>query len=76
MIPMRPYLIRAIYEWIVENEWTPYLVVDAEQDNVIVPQEFIKEGKIVLNIFPSAVRQLELGDEWVSFEARFSGRAF
>jgi stringent starvation protein B len=76
MILMRPYLTRAIYDWIIDNEWTPHLIVDAEVENVVIPREFVKEGKIVLNILPSAVKNLELGDDWINFEARFSGRPF
>ena len=76
MILMRPYLIRALYDWIVDNNWTPHLVVDSEIEDVQVPREFVKDGKIILNVLPSAVKNLELGDEWVTFEARFSGKPF
>ncbi len=71
----RPYLIRALYEWLVDNDLTPHLLVDTEQDFVTVPQEFVKEGRIVLNISPSAVKGLELGNKLISFNARFSGRS-
>jgi len=74
MTSNRPYLIRAIYEWIIDNGMTPYLLVMAEDAGVIVPQDFVEDGKIVLNISPTAVQNLELGDESVSFSARFSGR--
>jgi len=73
MTPMRPYLLRAIYEWIVDNNFTPYLLVDAEHSQVRVPRQHVRDGQIVLNISPTAVRQLELENEWISFTARFSG---
>ena len=75
MIFMRPYLVRALYDWITDNDWTPHLIVDAEIQGVEIPREFVQDGKIILNILPSAVKNLELGDEMVSFEARFSGKA-
>ena len=74
MSSSRPYLIRAMHEWIVDNGLTPYLLVDAQQDSVEVPTEFIEDGKIVLNVSPTAVEHLELGNDWISFQARFGGR--
>lgn len=77
-IPMtssRPYLIRAIYEWLLDNNLTPYLLVDATVEGVVVPRQFVENGKIVLNITPHAVQGLELGDSEVCFSARFSGQA-
>jgi stringent starvation protein B len=73
MTSNRPYLIRALYEWITDNGLTPHLLVNAEQADVEVPQQYINEGRIVLNINPSAVRGLQLGNEWIEFSARFSG---
>ncbi|MEE4377334.1 MAG: ClpXP protease specificity-enhancing factor [Candidatus Competibacteraceae bacterium] len=73
MTSNRPYLIRALYEWITDNNLTPYLLVDAEATDVQVPQQFVQEGRIVLNINPSAVQGLLLGNEFVEFSARFSG---
>lgn len=73
MTSSRPYLLRAIYDWIVDNGLTPYLLVDATQENVLVPTEHVKDGQIVLNISPSAVLNLLMNDEAVSFNARFSG---
>jgi stringent starvation protein B len=70
----RPYLLRAIYEWIVDNNLTPYLLVDAEHPHVVVPLEHVNNGKIVLNIAPAAVQNLDLAGEEVSFNARFSGK--
>lgn len=73
MTPSRPYLIRALYEWIVDNGMTPYVLVDAENEQVVVPQQFVENGKIVLNINPGAVQNLELGNGFVEMDARFSG---
>jgi stringent starvation protein B len=70
----RPYLLRALYEWIVDNDCTPHVIVDAERPGVDVPQEYIKDGQIVLNLSPTAVIELQLGDEAVSFNGRFGGR--
>lgn len=71
----RPYFVRAIYDWLSDNAQTPYLVVDAEYEDVYVPQHLVENGKIVLNISMSAVRELDLGNDAVSFSARFNGRA-
>ncbi len=76
MTSTRPYLLRALYEWIVDNGMTPYLLVDAEYDQVHVPSQYIDNGRIVLNVSPSAVRGLDLGNEGVLFSARFSGKPF
>ena len=73
MIPNRPYLIRAVYQWIVDNDWTPHLQVDANYPGVDVPFEYVQEGVIVLNTAPSAVQGLELANDWISFRARFQG---
>ncbi len=73
LTPTKPYLIRAFYEWILDNDLTPHLMVDAEIQGVQVPVEFISDGQIVLNIADSAVKSLELGNEWVYFSARFGG---
>ncbi len=74
MTSNRPYLIRAIYEWLADNRLTPHLLVDAEADQVVVPGQYAQDGRIVLNIGPSAVQGLELGNEMISFNARFGGR--
>ena len=73
MTSNRPYLIRALYEWIVDNDMTPHLLVDAAGDQVVVPEQFVQDGRIVLNISPDAVRDLELGNEAILFGARFGG---
>lgn len=69
----RPYLIRALYEWIVDNDCTPHILVNAEYPAVQVPQGFANDGQIVLNISPSAVRHLQMDNDAVSFEGRFGG---
>ena len=69
----RPYLIRALYEWIVDNDCTPHMLVNAEYPSVRVPQGFASDGQIVLNVSPSAVRNLHMDNEAVSFEGRFGG---
>lgn len=76
MTSNRPYLIRALYEWLVDNDLTPYLLVDANHEAVHVPTRYVEEGRIVLNVSPSAVRDLSLGNDLVAFEARFGGSAF
>lgn len=76
MTPNRPYLLRAFYEWIVDNNLTPYLVVDATMTGVKVPTQHVQNGQIVLNINPSAVGNLLLGNDAVTFSARFGGSPF
>jgi len=73
MTSLKPYLIRSIYEWIIDNQLTPHLLVDAENSNAILPQEYIEDGKIVLNLRPQAIQGLILGNEEIQFNARFSG---
>ncbi len=70
----RPYLLRGIYDWLTDNEQTPYLLVDAEAEGVIVPIEHVQDGKIILNISLTATRDLELTNDGVSFNARFGGK--
>jgi len=71
----KPYLFRAIYDWLLDNGATPYLLVDASQAGVDVPVEHVKDGQIVLNIDPNAVHHFVADNEAVSFSARFSGTA-
>ena len=73
MTSTRPYLIRALYEWIEDNGLTPHILVDAEAPGVTVPKQHIREGQIVLNINSSAVRDLRLGNDWIEFSARCVG---
>ena len=74
MTPLKPYLIRSIYEWIVDNQLTPHLLVDANNSNALFPLDFIEDGKIVLNIRPEAIQGLLLGNDNIEFNARFSGK--
>ena len=73
MTSHRPYLLRALYEWIADNDMTPHLLVDAGQPGVQVPSHTVKDGKVVLNIAARAVASLELGNDAVRFTARFGG---
>ena len=75
MTSSRPYLVRAMYQWIVDNGMTPHLLVNAEYEHCQVPTGHINDGKIVLNIAPMAVQGLTLGDDEISFSARFGGKA-
>lgn len=69
----RPYLIRALYEWIIDNNMTPYILVNAMAEGARVPEQFIEDGKIILNISPNATQELILGNQFIEFSARFSG---
>ncbi|MGB0459284.1 MAG: ClpXP protease specificity-enhancing factor [Porticoccaceae bacterium] len=69
----RPYLLSAFYEWIVDCDCTPYIAVDAHHSGVEVPQEFVTDGQIVLNIAPRAVSNFELNHQFVAFTTRFGG---
>jgi len=73
MTSHRPYLLRALYEWISDNDMTPHLLVDAGQPGVQVPSHTVRDGKVVLNIAARAVASLELGNDAVRFTARFGG---
>jgi len=75
MTSNRPYMIRALYEWITDNRMTPHLLVDATHPQAVVPTRFIQDGKIVLNISPTAARALVLGNGAIEFGARFGGVA-
>jgi stringent starvation protein B len=70
----KPYLLRALYEWCTDNGFTPHIVVKADT-STRVPREFVRDGEIVLNISFAATSQLKMGNEWVEFSARFSGRS-
>jgi stringent starvation protein B len=71
----RPYIMRALYEWIVDNNFTPYVLVDASVADVVVPQQFVKDNQIVLNISPDAVVDLSISNQAVAFNGRFGGVA-
>jgi len=76
MTSNRPYLVRALYDWIVDNELTPHILVDAEFPHVRVPPHTVRQGKVVLNVGPNAVRDLMLDNEQITFSARFGGQPF
>ncbi|MGV3591984.1 MAG: ClpXP protease specificity-enhancing factor, partial [Gammaproteobacteria bacterium] len=69
----RPYLVRALNEWILDNNCTPYILVNAFEPGVLVPQNFVKDGQIVLNISPIAVQGLLIANDGIEFNGRFSG---
>ncbi|WP_206750297.1 ClpXP protease specificity-enhancing factor [Aliidiomarina minuta] len=73
MSPKRPYLVRAMYDWLVDNQMTPHLVVDTTNASVEVPQEHVQDGQIILNVHPGAVVNFSMDLEQISFEARFGG---
>ncbi|MCL6237194.1 MULTISPECIES: ClpXP protease specificity-enhancing factor [Acinetobacter] len=73
LTPTRPYLTRALYEWICDNQLTPYLLVDATQNGTMVPVQYIQDGQIVLNIAPHATHALHMSNETITFSARFGG---
>lgn len=73
MSSSKSYLANALYQWIVDNDCSPYVLVDAFASGVEVPQEYVKDGQIVLNVSPSAVVALEIGKQGIRFNARFGG---
>src|SRR5688572_11313816 len=73
-IPTKPYILRALYEWCVDNGYTPHLAVKVDA-RVQVPSEYVKGGEITLNISPTAVHKLQMGNELIEFSARFGGVA-
>jgi stringent starvation protein B len=75
MTSSKPYLVRALYEWILDNDTTPYILVDTSSDQVLIPQGIANDGKVVLNLAPTAIQNLEMTNEHISFSARFNGVA-
>ncbi len=73
MTSNRPYLLRAVYDWISDNRLTPYVLVDARVDGVRVPPQTVRNGQVVLNLDMQAVADLDLGNDWIRFKARFGG---
>lgn len=71
--PSRPYLLRALYDWVLDNDMTPHIAVDARVVGVQVPEQFVQDGQITLNIAPGAVQGLLIDDQGISFSARFGG---
>lgn len=76
MTSNRPYLLRALYEWIADNGMTPHILVEAGAEGVDVPDQAVQKGKVILNIDNVAVRELDLGNAWLTFKARFSGSEY
>lgn len=76
MTSNRPYLLRAFNDWIIDNEMTPHIVVEADMPHVMVPPQTVKDGQVVLNISPSAVHMLEITNDQITFSARFGGVPF
>ncbi len=75
MTSSKPYLLRALYEWIVDNDTTPYILVDTGNEQVLIPSGIASDGKVVLNLAPAAIENLEMTNEHISFSARFNGVA-
>jgi len=75
MTPSKPYLIRALYQWLLDNQMTPYILADTSGDDVLVPSGVANDGKVVLNLTPSAIQNLEMTNDFLSFSARFNGVA-
>ena len=73
MTPKRPYLLKAFHSWLLDNEETPYISVDAEEGVGSVPQSAVKDGVVVLNVSPVAVESLDIGTDVISFYCRFNG---
>jgi stringent starvation protein B len=74
MTPNQPYLVRAFFDWIIDNDLTPYMVIDVNYPNVQVPTQFVDNGQIVLNLSPNACVNFKMDLEWIEFQARFSGQ--
>ena len=72
-LPRRPYLLRAMHQWMCDSGLTPHVLVDTYVEGVDVPKAHVRDGRIVLNLGLAATRHLELGNDWISFEARFAG---
>ena len=75
MTSRKPYLIRGLYEWLLDNEVTPYILVDTCDDQVSIPEGIATDGKVVLNLAPGAIQNLEMTNQYLSFSARFNGVA-
>lgn len=73
MTPSKPYLLRALYEWILDNDFTPHVIADAGFADVEVPPQAVQDGRVVLNVSPTATRNLVMENDAISFQARFNG---
>lgn len=76
MTSNRPYLMRAMYEWILDNELTPHVMIDADMPSVEVPRQYVEDGKIILNVSPRAVQTFLIDNECLGFSARFAGKPY
>ncbi|MCK5353791.1 MAG: ClpXP protease specificity-enhancing factor [Methyloprofundus sp.] len=74
MTPLKPYLIRSIYEWVIDNQLTPHLLVDATHPQAVVPEGYVEDDRIVLNVRPEAIQGLSLGNALIEFSAYFNGQ--
>ncbi len=75
MTSSKPYLVRALYDWILDNDATPYILVDTTLAGVRVPPGIASDGKVVLNLAPQAIQKLEIDNDYIAFSARFGGVA-
>jgi len=75
MTSSKPYLVRALYEWILDNDTTPYILVDTSSAQVVIPPAIANDGKVVLNLAPQAIQNLEMTNQYLSFSTRFNGVA-
>lgn len=75
MTSLKPYLIRSLYDWIIDNNLTPYLLVDATHTEAQLPEDYVNNGQIILNIRPTAIQDLSLGNTAIEFNARFDGQS-
>ncbi len=75
MTSSKPYLVRALYDWILDNDATPYILVDTTHAGVRVPAGIANDGKVVLNLVPQAVQNLDIDNDFIAFSARFGGVA-
>ena len=71
----RPYLIRAMHEWMTDNNLTPFIVIDAAAEGVSIPEQYVSDGRVILNVSYSATQDLTVGEDLMSFETRFEGRS-
>ncbi len=74
LLAQRPYLLKAFFNWIVDSKLTPHIIVNAAEVGVEVPQQFVENGKIILNIAPESVHEFSMGNDAVAFNARFGGQ--
>lgn len=73
MTSSKPYLIRGLYQWLLDNQVTPYILVDTSSEGVRIPRGIATDGKVVLNLSPSAIQNIDMDNDYISFSARFNG---